>query len=56
MNTHAIAERLHELGGFGQRLADLWFVADSGNKLIIETAFEHLFKRFNPAFVPGTRS
>lgn len=32
-------------GGFNQRLAALWRVADSGNKRILMKAFESLFLR-----------
>lgn len=50
MTTEEIVRRFNELGGFGSKLADCWYAADSGNRHIIETAFAHLFRRFDPDF------
>lgn len=36
-------------GSFAGHLAAAWFAADSGNKARIESAFEHLFRKFVPA-------
>lgn len=35
-------------GGFGERLAWAWFVADRENKARIEAAFPHLIAQFGP--------
>lgn len=52
MTTTEIVKRFSDLGGFGAQLANLWYVADTGNKFLIETTWLHLFRRFDPLFTP----
>jgi hypothetical protein len=46
---HRIFETMDRFGGgFARKLAAAWFVADTGNKHRIETAFPHLMDAYGP--------
>lgn len=53
MTALDIIKQIEQRGHWGSRLAELYYYSDSGNRLLIETTWLHIFQSYDPNFQPG---